>query len=276
MDVDLGPVRVLREFTSCKLHQLGALRADHVAMGVPRSIAGTAMFCGSACRDDHVIVFSGMAPFEFVSPGGMDIADFVVDRDYLDGFLTGEEHEALRPQLGQPHLRTASAAGKRRLPALLADVHQVLDGEPGAAADAARVAGMARDIATGIAAVLVEGLNREAAESLPYQRRARIVSRARERVVASGADGSLTVEGLCRELAVSRRALQYSFQEVLGLSPLAYLRAVRLNGARRAIKQCSSVSDAATAWGFWHFGRFAQDYRALFGELPSQTFKRFH
>jgi AraC family ethanolamine operon transcriptional activator len=135
---------------------------------------------------------------------------------------------------------------------------------------------MARDIATGIAAVLVEGLNREAAESLPYQRRARIVSRARERVVASGADGSLTVEGLCRELAVSRRALQYSFQEVLGLSPLAYLRAVRLNGARRAIKQCSSVSDAATAWGFWHFGRFAQDYRALFGELPSQTFKRFH
>jgi transcriptional regulator GlxA family with amidase domain len=31
------------------------------------------------------------------------------------------------------------------------------------------------------------------------------------------------------------------------------------------------IADAANAWGFWHMGQFAKDYRTLFGELPSQT-----
>jgi len=29
----------------------------------------------------------------------------------------------------------------------------------------------------------------------------------------------------------------------------------------------------ANAWGFWHMGQFARDYRRLFGELPSDTLR---
>jgi hypothetical protein len=29
----------------------------------------------------------------------------------------------------------------------------------------------------------------------------------------------------------------------------------------------------ASRWGFMHFGRFAQQYRQLFGEAPSQTLR---
>jgi AraC-like DNA-binding protein len=35
-----------------------------------------------------------------------------------------------------------------------------------------------------------------------------------------------------------------------------------------------SVSDAATAAGIAHLGRFATEYRRRFGELPSQTLVR--
>jgi AraC family ethanolamine operon transcriptional activator len=58
------------------------------------------------------------------------------------------------------------------------------------------------------------------------------------------------------------------------MAPATYLRYIRLNGARRSLKETASVTEAATSWGFWHFGRFAQDYRALFGEQPSATLKR--
>jgi AraC family ethanolamine operon transcriptional activator len=84
------------------------------------------------------------------------------------------------------------------------------------------------------------------------------------------------VDELCEALGVSRRALQYSFEQSLGMNPALYLRAIRLNGARRAIKSGESVTNAATEWGFWHFGRFAHDYHEMFGELPSETHRRCH
>jgi AraC-like DNA-binding protein len=88
----------------------------------------------------------------------------------------------------------------------------------------------------------------------------------------------LTVLDLCRALGVSRRTLQRSFAEIHGIAPLAYLRYVRLNRARRDLLQAcdawTSVANVATHWGFWHLGRFSLDYRRLFGELPSDTLRR--
>jgi AraC family ethanolamine operon transcriptional activator len=85
----------------------------------------------------------------------------------------------------------------------------------------------------------------------------------------------LSLLDLCRGLAVSERTLHYAFQEVRGLSPMAYCRAVRLNAVRQELKAAAAdtatVRDIAQGWGFWHTGEFAAAYRRLFGELPSQT-----
>ena len=106
----------------------------------------------------------------------------------------------------------------------------------------------------------------------------------RERLVRRADDymraclgGPLSLLDLCRELGVSERTLHYAFQEVRGLSPMAYLKAVRLNAVRQELKAATAgtatVRDIAQRWGFWHTGEFAAAYRRLFGELPSQTLK---
>jgi AraC family ethanolamine operon transcriptional activator len=100
-----------------------------------------------------------------------------------------------------------------------------------------------------------------------------VVRRARE-YVRERADEPPRILDLCQALGVSRRWLQWSFNEVMGIGPLAYLHIVRLNGARRMLlgaAQQTRVKDAVEAYGFWHLSRFSRDYRRHFGELPSQT-----
>jgi len=105
--------------------------------------------------------------------------------------------------------------------------------------------------------------------------RARLVRRAEEYMRAH-LRNPLSVLDLCRELDVSERTLHYAFQEVHGLSPMAYFKVHRLNAVRQELKAApagtTSVHEIAQRWGFWHSGEFAADYRRLFGELPSQTF----
>jgi AraC family ethanolamine operon transcriptional activator len=107
-------------------------------------------------------------------------------------------------------------------------------------------------------------------------RRQSIVAEAREYVLTNR-ERAVNVPELCERLHVSRRTLQYCFQDVLGMAPATYLRTIRLNGARRdlcnAAPASRSVQDVAAAWGFWHLSQFATDYRKLFGMLPSDTLK---
>lgn len=86
------------------------------------------------------------------------------------------------------------------------------------------------------------------------------------------------VSDLCNMFNVSQRTLEYAFGEHFGIGPKGYLKVHRLNQVRRVLRQkphpVEKVADAANNFGFWHMGQFAADYRNLFGELPSETFKQ--
>jgi AraC family ethanolamine operon transcriptional activator len=105
--------------------------------------------------------------------------------------------------------------------------------------------------------------------------RAQLIRRAEEYLRAN-LQHPLSLFDICRELAVNERTLHYAFQELRGLSPMAYVKSRRLNAVRQELKTApagtTTVHEIAQRWGFWHTGEFAADYRRLFGELPSQTF----
>ncbi|ESY65682.1 hypothetical protein X743_29350 [Mesorhizobium sp. LNHC252B00] len=83
---------------------------------------------------------------------------------------------------------------------------------------------------------------------------------------------------LCREVGVSRRQLEYAFRTTFAVSPLEFIRALRLNEARRQLATARAngltVTKVAMDLGITHFGRFAASYRLLFGESPKETFFR--
>ena len=92
--------------------------------------------------------------------------------------------------------------------------------------------------------------------------------------VASAPDEPWSVGDLAQRCGVTRRTLETAFAERCGMPPKRVLKRLRLHAVRRELARIdpsARVSDVAAAWGFWHLGEFAADYRALFRELPSET-----
>jgi AraC family ethanolamine operon transcriptional activator len=109
----------------------------------------------------------------------------------------------------------------------------------------------------------------------PFRVRERAVRRSLDLIDASNRE-PLSVVDLCRMTGVSRRTLEYAFQERFGLSPKAYTLARRLGEVRAELRQDDgelSITRIANQWGFHHLSRFAALYRRQFGELPSETIR---
>ncbi|MFE1175229.1 AraC family transcriptional regulator [Streptomyces sp. NPDC058773] len=71
------------------------------------------------------------------------------------------------------------------------------------------------------------------------------------------------------------RTLSSAFRDRLGLSPMSYVRNLRLDRIRQDILTTTdNVGTIAYRWGVSHLGRFAGDYYARFHELPSGTAAR--
>jgi len=114
-------------------------------------------------------------------------------------------------------------------------------------------------------------------ETATARRHAIVMKRFRAQMEAHP-DQALHLPELCKALGVSDGTLRTCCHEALGMSPLRYLWLRRMHLARRALGRAAAatvtVSEIATAQGFWELGRFAVQYKALFGESPSATLNR--
>jgi AraC-like DNA-binding protein len=102
--------------------------------------------------------------------------------------------------------------------------------------------------------------------------------RRAEQFIEEHARDQIALADLTGVAGVGTRALQMGFRRFRNTTPMAYLRAVRLELARidlaNAGRRVASVAAVANAHGFGHLGRFARAYQARFGELPSETLYR--
>jgi AraC family ethanolamine operon transcriptional activator len=108
-------------------------------------------------------------------------------------------------------------------------------------------------------------------------RRATCIERAR-RYIHENLEGALRISNICEAAGVRSRTLEYGFRELLGMSPLSYVKALRLNHVYRLLLSPQSagrtITTIAMDSGFCHLSQFAADYHKFFGESPSITRRR--
>lgn len=139
------------------------------------------------------------------------------------------------------------------------------------------------EVARGLEQSLIEAMVRcqadaEARDEKFAQRCHETTMRRFRRVLDENPERALYLPEICAAINVPDRTLRLCCQEHLGMGPKQYLLLRRLHLARRALRAAdpgvATVTEIATQFGFWHFGRFAGMYNSMFGESPSMTLKR--
>ncbi|WP_269814405.1 helix-turn-helix domain-containing protein [Pseudogemmobacter bohemicus] len=267
----LGATRLFSERMNRATFQHGALPPGRLAFGLPLRARGRSCICGEEGGPNTLLVFSGRGGFEFLSPDGFEFLGIEVD-------TTGFDDPVFQAMICE--LDRVISSGRRSIPiepARAAKLGRLLHGilhEQGLDERLEELPGCTAAFSRGLVGWLLDMLQPAGGAETEGGRntlRHWDTITAIHDLVADGHTCPVSVAELTLELGVSRRTLQNACQEVTGLSPVQYLRALRLSEARRMLQSDRPVTEAATQFGFWHLGYFSRDYRQMFGELPSVT-----
>jgi len=260
-------LHVFRKWMSERVIQQGCLPEGKICFALPLGpLAETPRMQGREVREDSVIVLRGGEEFTLQRPQGMELVAVTFERDDFDRLLDERPWPAAgRALLSRSVLRGPPTALQR----LRRDLLSLFD------APLAELSPPATCVAFEALRELFDGAA-DSRQGFGSASASFIVAQCHRLVAASG-HAPPSVAELCSRLRTSRRTLQDSFRQVADTTPVHYLRSVRLNAVRRRLMSTRAadlgVAQAAADRGFDHLSHFAERYKALFGELPSQTLR---
>lgn len=272
-EVWFGNVQLFRERTNQIVHQTGAAWGGSRTIALVNTASEEGLFSGTLLNENTIFTFGDQ--FDFRTPKDLDLLAITVDANALNEFANNVWHTDIEGNTPSKGAFSCAPETITRLREFFMLLLSSIKSNPKVLNYPQIRKGMEQEVFNNI--IIATGDTSTTADVSVAQSRKAVVEKVREYVLAHRED-PVTVADLCTALNVSRRTLQYSFQAVLNVNPVAYLRAIRLNGTRRALRAANgkpnaSVADIAAHWGFWHLSHFAADYKLMFGELPSQTLR---
>ena len=270
----LGQVQLFIESSSHALLQTCKTWAGATWFGIPLHNRPGVRVDGTPVAPDMLALHTGQDDFHLTTPDDFGFLGLVIQTEWLRQYANTEHSDLPNDLLAQRVLQVPEAPladFRRWLFRLLANQPQQFE----VLAPQGQQLFLDEAI-SGLVQLLTHGKNGPR-ENVSAQHARRMLRRARDYLQVN-TDRCVTVHELCEQLGASPRALQDCFRKYVGLSPKAYLKAIKLNEARRELRRpessLASVGDVAVRFGFWHLSQFAADYRWLFGELPSETLRR--
>lgn len=266
--VQLPGLRLVREESSQALRQRGDLGTGAYGFAMPLQQAEPAIFNGQRVDRDAVMV-GRSEELDLCSPRDFRLIAAVVDAELLASLWERMYLKPLSPWIRSQLVLPARPAAAEALRSLHQAAMATATGDGAPLRDELALRQLRDEVLIEWIEVLPPQV--DTSELSRLAARKRLVDKACE-LMLSHTDEPLSMLEVCQRVGASRRKLNYCFQDVLGTNPVKYLRAVRLNGARRDLRGGDqAVQDVAAHWGFWHLGQFSRDYKAQFGELPSTT-----
>lgn len=274
-EVSLGDMHLFRETTNQAVLQRGRTLSSGGIFGVPVGMNADGFYCDQILGMNGVLTVGQSQDFELRTPRCFDVVGIAVNADCYRAIVEPTSMAAAPEWKARPRVLPCNARIKE-LRTLLVDIFDALDLD----AQRLQTPQTQKIVRSAIIGHLQASVVAESDEpgALPNSAtRRKVVERAREYALGNLHD-PVTIGELCEHIGVSRRTLQYCFQEVIGTNPVDFLRAIRLNNVRRELRAARQgavrIADIAARWGFWHLSHFAHDYRAMFGELPSDTLSK--
>ena len=268
----LPRTQVFVETANRQLRQTCAAWPRSVWFGIPAARDGMMSLGGKPLSSRAVCIRDGGAEFDLLTAPDFNLFGVVVDRLAFADYLDRRSHQDLDRLLLQGDVLHLPPGRKETLIATLADILADADTPAApASADALQLR-----IFGALAGMFEERDSAPAALSRSRLLHQQAVDKVRQYVL-DHPEQPPTIPELCAHLHLSRRALQNCFEDVTGMPPLAYMRSLRLNAVRRALRYGDGlrpISRIAYDWGFTHMSQFARDYKRLFGELPSDSLRQ--
>jgi AraC family ethanolamine operon transcriptional activator len=233
------------------------------------SDAGSARISGEPIGADDLVTQSDREELHFHHPRGCAMLVASFGHDLLERVTDTFLGDGWGDSFGDRHLLRLKDSGGG-----VAALRRVI--ETATTADPARLCepGFAMALEQAAGEALLSRLDLPPRRVAPAER-LRLARRAEEYLRAN-ATRPVSIAELVAAVGAPERTLHEACRDYFGLPPIAFLRAQRLHGARLQLVdgRAGSVTEAATDWGFYHFGEFSGAYRRLFDETPSQTLRR--
>lgn len=275
--VSNGNMQIFRESMNRAVDQLASAPENCYVIGLPTIVEGEAQWRGHQLRKNSLITLNKNAELLFRTAHTSEICAAVITEERLAQYATEVEQlnltdlmlnvnpVALIPQHTTNKLLSALFIGTEYMSKNIETI------------DVNRVWRHLEDNL--LSACLQSLIEANKLEVRNYENRVHrhVVNRVKNLTLSITVE-PITISEICIELNISRRTLNHAFCKVLGITPVAYMRNIRLHRIRSEFQESPekvmSIAHTASKWGFWHMSLFARYYRELFGECPSETLEK--
>jgi len=241
---------------------------------VPLRCPESCILCGQPVDENMLIAFRPGTEQNAFDRGGTEYALIDLATPELQRWMVALTDRAPGEISGTCQFLRPDPASMHALRQTLSRARLAAEAHPGPLQTQEARRGLEQSIVTALVTALATHNGSPSRSAQTTINRTSVIARAEDYLEAH-LDEPVYLADLCTATGVSARALHLIFRQFYNVSPMRYLKIRRLNQARRALRLAEShratVTQVAARFGFWEMGRFAVEYRRMFGETPSQT-----